>query len=195
MILAAMGTNPISEQARLQHLVKLAAESQEQTAEDFDKTQLDAGTQRTQFFEKLAIGSGATIAALVSFLGTQHSSLHPHWILRCSLVSLAVALVAALYRNFRYPNYILAVDKRLWMAASKLTQERKNDVLQAQDMRRPIYGLQTGRPIDLDDWTPKFNKSDSGLKGLIDKELRREKRLMREWRTAEKICLRRVSTI
>jgi hypothetical protein len=99
-----MGT---SEQA-----YNFAADRHQQAFEVLTKTQLEAATQRTSFFEKIAIGSGATIAALVSFLGTHAAGLHPHWVLRCSLVSLAIAMVSALYRNYMYPHYQVSANAR-----------------------------------------------------------------------------------
>jgi len=64
---------------------------------------LDGAKERTQFFEKLAIGAGATIAALVSFLGANNKRvLHPEWILRCALVALVVAMFGAMLRNYIY---------------------------------------------------------------------------------------------
>src|SRR6266481_3639165 len=91
------------------------------------KTHVELAKERTQYFEKLAIGSGATIAAIVSFLGVHAGKLHPVWIMQCSLISLVVAIVAALYRNFRYPHYILAVTNVSWINAKLYQQQRKKE--------------------------------------------------------------------
>jgi lysylphosphatidylglycerol synthetase-like protein (DUF2156 family) len=186
---AVMRPNPVN-QFRLQQLLKLADNGQVQTYEHLNRTQLEAARQRVAFFEKIAIGSGATIAALVSFLGTHAAGLHPHWILRCSLVSLVVAIVAALYRNFRYSNYSIATNYRQWLGTAKYAQERQNDVFQTQ---QPITAIQTGKPLDLAEWTAQFNETDAKLGELNSKERKREGRLWREWRTAEIVCLVAVS--
>jgi hypothetical protein len=96
---------------------------------------LEAATQRTSFFEKIAIGSGATIAALVSFLGTHAAGLHPHWVLRCSLVSLAIAMVSALYRNYMYPHYQVSANARQFYAATRNVAEEHNALFQPPRIR------------------------------------------------------------
>jgi hypothetical protein len=70
-----------------------------------EQAKVDIAKERTQFFEKLAIGSGAAITALVSFLGAHSEKLRPPWILRTSLVSLVVAILAALCRSLTYQKY------------------------------------------------------------------------------------------
>jgi hypothetical protein len=87
--------------------------------------QIDSGAEKAQYFEKLAIGSGAAIAAMVSFLGGHTGRLQPAWIPRCSLVSLVIAMFAALYRNFRYPFYVTAVRTRiLYRSSPRATRVR-----------------------------------------------------------------------
>ena len=112
---------------RLRHLLQNADQSLKDARADISQTQVDGAKEKTQYFEKLAIGSGASIAAIVSFLGTHTARLQPAWILRCSLISLAVALVAALYRNYRYMSYVFAVKERVWLEASRYQQQCKND--------------------------------------------------------------------
>ena len=184
-IIVAM--NPgFEDAARLRLLLQQSEQGVEEAATRLNQAQVDGAKERTQYFEKLAIGSGAAIAAIVSFLGAHTSSLHPKWILRGSLVSLVCALTAALYRNFRYPNYVLATYNRLWIEACRQQQQRKNDVFQAD---RSVVSLQSGTPINLLEWTRDFKKSDSGLEALIKERTVLENRLLGEFKAAEFVCL------
>ncbi len=171
--------------ARLRHL-QLADQSLNEAIKSLNQTQLDGAKERTQYFEKLAIGAGAAIAAIVSFLGAHAGRLQPAWILRCSLIALVVALIFALYRNLRYPTYVLAVRNRLWIEASRCQQQRKNDVFQVD---RSVVSWQSGEPIDLQEWTAEFRKSDAGLETLVEDQLKRENRLLKEFKCAEYVCL------
>jgi hypothetical protein len=175
---------------RLSLLLKQADQSLDEAINRLNQTQLDGSKERTQYFEKLAIGSGAAIAAIVSFIGTRAGGLQPAWILRCSLVALVVALTAALYRNLRYPSYVLAVYNRLWIEASRHQQQCKNDLFQAQP---GTISLQSGDPIDLEEWKSDFNKSDAGLEVLVRDRLKRENRLLKEFKCAEYVCLSSIS--
>lgn len=74
--MGTFGFDP-QEVERLELLVRFSTEEYRKTAQDFNKTQFEGATESTQFFEKLAIGSGAAITALVSFLGANHAPLTP----------------------------------------------------------------------------------------------------------------------
>src|ERR1035437_5934655 len=75
---------------RLKVLFDEASAQYSKKASLFSAYQTDAASERTSFFEKIAIGAGATIAAVVSFLGAKPHSLEPRWALRASLVTLAL---------------------------------------------------------------------------------------------------------
>lgn len=174
------------EAARLRLLLQHADQSLDEAIKSLNQAQLDGAKERTQYFEKLAIGSGAAIAAIVSFLGTHAEKLQPVWILRCALIALVVAMIAALYRNLRYPYYFLAVRNRLWIEASRHQQQRRNDVFQVD---RSIVSLQSGTPIDLQDWTSGFKTSDARLEVLVQERTEDENRLLNEFKSAEYVCL------
>jgi hypothetical protein len=106
---------------RLRRLLQSADQSVRDAEADYSETQLDLAKGKTQYFEKLAIGSGAAIAAIVSFLGVHAGKLQPVRIMQCSIIS----LVAALYRNFRYPYYVLAVKNLSWIHAKRYQQQCK----------------------------------------------------------------------
>lgn len=172
--------------ARLQHLLKSAQENVRDAEKQSSETQLDLSKERTQFFEKLAIGCGATIAAIVSFVGTHAGKLHPVWIFRCALISLAIGLVSAMYRNFRYPYYVLAARHRILTEAMQYQQRCKNDLFQVD---RNAIGIQTGKPIDLRQWTVDFSQSDAGLVELIKEQKQREQGIYSQVQRAEQLCL------
>lgn len=100
--------------------VKVSKESHErqiQKAIDFQNNasqlQSDAsvkiGDEKVQYFEKIALGSGATIAAIVSFMGTKSSSVHTPRLVRWALLMLFLALFTAMLRNWVFPFYTLRV--------------------------------------------------------------------------------------
>jgi hypothetical protein len=177
---------PIQDAEHLHVLWKNSQKGLDEAIERLNQTQADGARERTQYFEKLAIGSGAAIAAIVSFVGTHAGKLHPAWILRCSLVALVVAMIAALYRNLRYPTYVLATYNKLWIEASRHQQQCKNDVFLAD---RNVRSLQSGGPIDLQDCTAGFKESDAKLETLIIERTERENRLLKEFRAAEYVCI------
>jgi hypothetical protein len=152
---------------------------------DIVQTAVDIAKARTQYFEKLVIGSGATIAALVSFLGTHSTRLQPRWILRCSLISLVVVLVTALYRNLRYPSYVLVVKHRVWM-------ERQRERFRIQ-IKSYDFGIPTSdgsnQVVDQKSAEAEFKENDASLSSAIQKKTKSERRCLVEWRTAEYICL------
>jgi hypothetical protein len=98
------------EAPRLRTLYENAAERYSDRAKRFNEMQTDAATGRISFFQKITIGTGASIAAIVSFLGTKSHTLQPRWVLRASLVTLAFVLFTALLRNFLPPQQKLWAD-------------------------------------------------------------------------------------
>jgi hypothetical protein len=144
-----------------------------------EQAQVDIAKERAQFFEKLAIGSGAAITALVSFLGSHSEKLRPPWILRTSLVALVVTILAALFRSLTYQKYF----------PSTADIRRSKSRIEEQQLKRERI-LQGGGDKPTDD------KTADRLAGLI-KETQEaipkkecEKRwLFRGLKTAEIICL------
>jgi len=158
----------------------------EEAEDDYSNTQFDSSKERTQFFEKLAIGAGAAIAAIVSFLGVHAERLRPHWTMQSSLVFLVIAMVASLYRNFRYPYYVLAVKNLSWIRAKYQQQQCKKDFIKVVPN---AVDWATGEPIDLEEWIANANEGDEKLEPEMGKRDTRQKRLLREVHTAENICL------
>jgi hypothetical protein len=157
-----------------------------ETADDTTQTQLNFSTERTQFFEKLAIGSGATIAGIVSYLGVHAKGLSPSWMMHAALGLLTVSMVSALYRNFRYPNYVLAVKDLNWCSAKAHEQECKKDCFEAEPN---AVSWQTGERINAKKWISDVNADKNKIETLLQEKDNRQKRLLREYTCAEIVCL------
>lgn len=153
----------------------------------YNKTQVDTSKDRTQYFEKLTIGCGAAIAALVSFLGATSDKhpLHPKWLLHYTLFALVVAIYAALHRNYRYQDYLLMTAKKAWWESEREEQQRRNDLNQEAH----TYGWQISKQIKIDEWNVTFLKLQSELEKKLVKLQKVEKRRWREINAMENICI------
>lgn len=176
--------NPI-ENERVRRRLEAASEEVSVAARKFNETQIVAATERSDFFDKLIIGAGAAIAAIVSFLGAHNGHLRPKWALSVSLISLLVTIVAGLYRNFRYPNYVLKVRSRIWLEARLKEQQCKKDFFK----RHPSIDIDTGEFIDASQWISETKESDEKTEELIQQLNKEEKGLEHEWHWAEFVCL------
>lgn len=174
------------ESQRIGHLLESASKAKCSAAKDLNDEQVNSAAGRKEYFEKLALGSGAAIAAIVSFVGTHSGRLQPPWLLRCSLVSLVVGVIAALYRNFRHPVYILEARRKLWLEASLTEQQCKREYFLVNPN---TIDMHTGQRIDGVQWAQDAEASDVKAKELIDKLGIRVERLIREWQGAENVCL------
>ena len=172
---------------RLQHLHDAAKGNLNEAVKTTNQTQIDIANERTQFFEKLAIGSGATIAALVSFLGAHSGGLRPPWILRTSLVALVVAIFSALYRNLRYPNYVLSVAESGYWEARIEEQKRRGEAIGAG--RNLVADVLTGEPMDAKKTARELADATKRALEEMPKKKAVEQRYLKEWQTAEKVCL------
>lgn len=176
---------------RRRERLKSAGEWVKTTADDISQTQLAFSSERTQYFEKLAIGSGAALAALVSFLGVHAKDLNPPWLMRTALALLALSMVSALYRNFRYPYYVLAIKDLSWVHAKVQEQDCKKECFEIEP---DAIAWQTGERIDGEKWIKEANAEKTRIGEAIEKKERRHKRLLREFTYAEAVCLTALST-
>jgi hypothetical protein len=137
------------------------------------KSTLDIATEVTQYFEKLALGSGATIAAIVSFIGSHSTKLIPSYLLRSALV---ITMIAAMYRNWRFPRYVLA-NYQGQSYAAKLNQERcKRDLFLAV----PATSLQDGKVVDPVDFARYFEGIEPIMTASIARFKKVETRVINE---------------
>ncbi len=161
------------------HLLLDRADKQVQKVEaDIELNQIESANGRVDFYDRITIGSGATIAALVSFLGGHSAKLQPAWLLRGALISLVLAMAASLFRNYRYPNYVLTVHKISYIRRLRYQKSCRSNFIKAAPA---AIDVRTGLPIDVVKSSNEFEKSDAELKKLEDERVKLAERLRKEW--------------
>jgi hypothetical protein len=123
--------HPVQQEQRLQARVERAAKYASDMNQRSVQVNVDIGKEKTQYFEKLALASGGTIALLVSFVGAHSGRLQPAWLLRSALVMLVLAMIAAMYRNWKYPFYVPAIYARQEFAAMRKREQCRLDYVVA----------------------------------------------------------------
>lgn len=123
----------------------------------------DVAKEKTQYFEKIALASGGTIALVVSFVGSHAGRLQPVWLLRSALVVLVRAMIAAMYRNWKYPFYLTAAYSKNHYIAIRDEEKCRLDYLEAV---RPNV-IQEGGPIDITKTRADFSKADKVFEAKI----------------------------
>jgi hypothetical protein len=171
---------------RLKILLTNASERLDKTIADLNQSLIDVASDRTAFFDRLTIGAGAVIAAIVSFLGSHASTLRPEWALRCSLIGLALAIVAGLYRSYRYPYYVTQVRKTEWIEAQLNHQRRRFDLILADG---PSVDIHTGEPISKAKIKAECEGSDAKDAAVVEEMVKLRDRLLKECHRAEGVCL------
>jgi hypothetical protein len=119
---------------------------------------------KTQYFEKIALGSAATIAALVSYLGSHGASLHPKWLLRSVLVALVGTMSSAMLRNWFYPFYVFNGKLAIEFRAKRETEKRKAEYLHSVPV---ALDMDSGAPIDMQQWSQQHHKDVATYDGWI----------------------------
>lgn len=164
------------EKARLETLLDRAQKHATFVGEESWKRTLSIATELTQYYEKIALGSGATIAAMVSFIGTHSGKLNPPYLLRSSLVTLVMAMVAAMYRNWRYPKYV-QVNYQVQQYKALLDRDKcKRDLFVAV----PAIALQDGKPIDTVQFATQFSETETHMQKTINNFKKMERRIQKE---------------
>jgi hypothetical protein len=171
---------------RLRVLLEGAEKQRQKVYADIEQSRIDSAKGRVDFFDRLTIGSGATIAALVSFLGAHTSKLQPTWILRGALVSLVLTMIAGLFRNYRYPNYVLQIHKISLLNSSRYQQQCRLNCLKADPT---AISIQTGQQIDLPKTIKDFEKSDEELETHVVDARKLGRRLEKQWTYAQFVCI------
>jgi hypothetical protein len=186
--IAATGETYMSdvETQRLNVLMDDAEDRLNKAISEFNQSQIDAANGRTLYFERLTIGAGAVIAAIISFLGVHASTLHPEWSLRCSLVSLTVAILAGLYRSYRYPYYIMQVRKVIYNEAASHHQKIQCEHIMAS---RVPSDINTGKLIDKDKLSEDFRTRDAQLDTITNIDNKKCEHLLKECNSAEVVCV------
>jgi hypothetical protein len=93
------------ETERLKSLLSKTSDTREWAAKEFDTAQKQLLVDRSAFFDRLALFHTGTIAATISFSGVLHqvpaSTIHWRSVLFAAWLSLFIAMVAALVRNWQ----------------------------------------------------------------------------------------------
>jgi hypothetical protein len=145
---------------------------------------IDIGKEKTQYFEKIALAAGGTIALVVSFVGAHAGKLNPPWLLRSALILLVLAMVAAMYRNWKYPFYQIAVYGRQYAAAQLERERSKRDLIVA------IPSIDhTGRPNDVQAIRAQFVLDEKVLNDKIDECKRQEHSAFEQTKWLERAAL------
>jgi hypothetical protein len=173
------------ERKRLQILWERARRKVTAIDEQVADKSVEMNRERIEYFEKIALGCGATIALVVSFVGAHAERLHPAWLLRSSLVVLALAMICAMYRNWRYPYYVLAaLYKRLDKAMLEEAECKRNVTVSTDAL-----SLQSGRPFDVAQVEQEFLRAKSALAAKISEFEGQERRVSIELRCIEPLTL------
>ncbi len=171
---------------RLRSLYDEAAQDYSKKANQLNEHSIVAAKDRVSFFEKVAIGAGASIAAIVSFLGAKSHPLEPRWVLRASLISLSSVLFAALLRNYLYPFYFFAARQVQYSKAYREKEKRKAQCVKAMPVN---INLDTGEQIDPTKFLIEWEQDDTQSASAIEKLQKRETRYFRGWKWSEAACL------
>ncbi len=146
---------------------------------------VDIGKQKTQYFEKIALAAGGTIALVVSFVGAHTGKLNPPWLLRSALVALVLAMIAAMYRNWRYPFYLFAIYGRQYAAAQLDRERSKLDLIG----RIPSIDPDTGQLNDVEAIRAQFAMDEKALNSKIDECKRQEHSAFEQTKWLERAAL------
>jgi hypothetical protein len=126
---------------------------------------VDISKEKTQYFEKIALASAGTIALVVSFVGSHAGRLQPPWLLRSALIVLVLAMITAMYRNLKYPYYLMACYSKQNYSAMRHREQCRLELL----LKFPDQSLKHGKPIDVQETKEQFGKVDKGFEDEIAK--------------------------
>jgi len=132
---------------------------------------LDIGKEKTQFFEKIALASSGTIALVVSFVGSHKEHLQPPWLLRSALAALVLSMVAATYRNWRFPFYLYANFAKQYLDAKLKAMYAERDCVQS---RAVVSVNEVGNAISIEDSSKRFAEDERAFKKQIGECERQE---------------------
>jgi hypothetical protein len=150
------------------------------------KASIEVGKEKVQFFEKIALGVGATIAAIISFVASSAAGIRAPNLLKCLLVMLVIALVAAMYRNWRYPFYSMSVWIRTEAAAKQRAEHCEYEMF--ADCPE-IQIVEDGKPISHEAWNSEYLKRKEAIEKILENAVKRESRIFLEIQIVENASL------
>lgn len=126
---------------------------------------LEIYKEKTHYFEKIALGCGGAITLIVSFIGSHTGMLQPTWLIRAALVTLLLAMITAMFRNWKFPFY-KHYSYLLEQSMADLKKEgRRAEILNVPGSS-PI-NFYDGNPVDLPKELDKIKKNEEVLKANI----------------------------
>jgi hypothetical protein len=153
------------EQKRLSSLFESAVKRAQNANERAVQVSVDIGKEKTQYFEKIALACAGTIALVVSFVGSHAGRLQPARLLRGALVTLLLGMIAAMYRNWKFPFYVLAHARRNDETAKRDKERCRRDYIVAV----PSLALEDGKPIDVEEFVRQFDEDEKVREERIKK--------------------------
>lgn len=126
---------------------------------------VDIGKEKTRYFEKIALACAGTIALVVSFVGSHAGRLQPTCLLRSALVALFLGMIAAMFRNWVFPYYVLAHAGRTDLTAKQEKDRYRRDYIVAF----PSLAMEDGRPIDPEAFQRQYDENEKVIKQRIAK--------------------------
>jgi hypothetical protein len=145
----------------------------------------DIGKEKTQYFEKIALAAGGTIALVVSFVGAHAGRLRPPWLLRSALVTLVLTMIGAMWRNWKFPFYQIANYGRQYVAAQLERERSKRDLV----VSVPSINPDTGQPNDVQAIHAQFAVDEKTLNSKIAECQRQEDSAFRQTKWLEYAAL------
>jgi hypothetical protein len=150
-------------QNRLREAFAHAADHAANVNKQAVQSSMDVGKEKTQYFEKVSLGCGATVALIVSFVGAHAGRLQPRWLLRSALVTLVLAMMFGFFRNWLFPWYVFAVWGHQDFNAKLDREHAKRDLV----LIGFAVSIEDGQPIDPDAWLRDFEKDETAFKARI----------------------------
>jgi hypothetical protein len=172
---------PLSQE---EHTARIAAAVKKQCDVNLQtvKVSQEVATEKVQYFEKIAFGSGATIAAVVSFVASNSKKLHTPNLLRWALVLLVFVMFGSMYRNWRFPFYKLGVWVRLDAQAKQQVEVCEYEYLN-DSPQTPI--IQDDKLISREVWSSDYLKRQAAISTDINNSIRKEDRTFTEVKYVE----------
>jgi hypothetical protein len=162
-----------SHQARIQR----ALEFQNKASQLKSDASVKVGDEKVQYFEKIALGSGAAITAIVSFVGANSANMHTPRLLKWALLMLFVTLALAMLRNWIFPFYTVGVWARHKGEADQQVEDL--EALMFEDYPETVAIDETNTIIPVETHRSNLEQRSNQRRRLIKAAINRENWLFR----------------
>jgi len=173
--------------------LKRLSESVKTSAQKIDEFQYKAASERSQFFEKLALMDGGAIVVSVTFIGyflSAQGTLRGRGFLYGSWCFLLLSLLACLLRNFCYQNYLYY--SRVSPYIRKLSDQKELEAKVATDQTQTFLAEEGDRvltPEEREDFATKLRAKADNYRTEADSAITKGGRAARIWRPCEPTAL------